>query len=102
MPWNGVVPRADYTAGESVKGKVKIEILGRGCRGCRAAELNLRTAIWQLRVEATIRHVTDPRIILRRGVTQTPTVVVNGQIVSSGIVPNVGEVKTWLARAHVS
>jgi hypothetical protein len=102
VPLNEVVSHADYATGVSVKGKVKIEILGRGCRGCRAAELNLRAAIWELRVKATIARVTDPWIIRRRGVTRTPTIAVQGQIVSSGIVPSVAEVKKWLARAPVS
>jgi hypothetical protein len=82
------------------RGKLKIEILGRGCRGCRAAELNIRAALDGLGVEAAIGRVTDPRIIRQRGATETPTVVVNGQIVSSGIVPSVEEAKAWL-RAHM-
>lgn len=85
-----------------MKGKVKIEILGRGCRGCRAAELNLRAALDELQLVATISRITDPRIIRRRRVTQTPVITVDGQIVSSGIVPSVEEVKTWLGRVHGS
>jgi hypothetical protein len=80
------------------RSKLKIEILGRGCRGCRAAELNLRAALDDLGVEAVIGRVTDPRVIRQRGATETPTVVVNGQILSSGIVPSVEEAKAWLAR----
>jgi|YelNatPaOPRAMG01_1025707.scaffolds.fasta_scaffold55111_3 small redox-active disulfide protein 2 len=80
--------------------KVKIEILGRGCRACRAAESNIRAALEDLRIEASLRRLTDSRIIRRRGVTETPTVVVDGQILTSGNVPTVEEVRTWLARAH--
>ncbi len=85
-----------------MKSKVKIEILGRGCRGCRAAELNLRAAVDKLGMAATITRVTDPRIIRRRGVTETPTVFVDGQIFWRGLVPTVEEAKKWLGQECLS
>ncbi|HZT69286.1 MAG TPA: thioredoxin family protein [Terriglobia bacterium] len=80
--------------------KVKIEILGRGCRLCRVAESNIRTALDELRIEATIQRITDSRIIGRRGVIETPTVVIDGQIFTSGNVPTIEEVRTRLASAQ--
>ncbi len=67
--------------------------------------LNLWTALDELGIAATIARVTDPRTIRRRGVTQTPTLVVDGEVLWSGLVPTVEEAKRWLAQvcfSHVS
>ena len=79
-----------------MKGKVKIEILGRGCRACRAAELNLRTALDELHMQAAIFRLTDTRQIFRRGVKVTPAVAVGGRELSAGGIPSVEEMKKWL------
>lgn len=81
---------------------MRIEILGRGCRRCRAAELNLQAGLEESGIEARITRVTDTRIIRRRGVIETPTVFVDGQVLWSGIVPSVKEVKTRLTRANLT
>ncbi len=85
-----------------MESKKRIEVLGRGCRTCRAAELNLRVALDKLGIAATITRVTDPRIIRRRGVTETPTVFVDGHIFWRGLVPTVEEAKTWLGQKYLS
>lgn len=79
-------------------GAVKIEILGPGCARCRATEENVRQALAELKVEAEVVHITDMLDIGRRRVTLTPGVIIDGQIRSSGRVPEVKEVKDWLAR----
>ena len=79
-----------------MKGKVKIEILGRGCRACRAAERKLRTALDELYMQAAIFRLTDTRQISRRGVELTPAVVMGGRVLSAGGIPGVEEMKKWL------
>jgi len=66
---------------------MKIEILGPGCSRCRAAEAVVRKALAELKREAEIVHITDPVQFARRQVLLTPGVVVDGEVKSSGRVP---------------
>ncbi len=76
---------------------MKIEILGPGCSRCRATEDTVRKALAELKLEAEITHITDPVQFARRQVLLTPGVVIDGQVKSSGRVPSLDEVKSWLA-----
>jgi small redox-active disulfide protein 2 len=74
----------------------KIEVLGSGCPNCRKLEANAREAIAIAGVEAEVRHVTDPREIVARGVMSTPGLVIDGKVVSTGRIPNAGDIAMWL------
>ena len=76
---------------------MKIEILGPGCARCRATEDNVRQALAELKAEAEVVHITDMLEIGRRRVMLTPGVVIDGQLRCSGRVPEVAEIKDWLA-----
>jgi small redox-active disulfide protein 2 len=76
---------------------MKVEILGPGCPRCMATQENVRKALQALRLEAEVAHVSDPREFARRGVMFTPAVVINGEVKSSGRIPQVEEIRTWLA-----
>ena len=76
---------------------MRIEILGPGCARCRATEEVVRKALAEVGVEAQIEHITDPVEFARRGVMLTPGVVIDGQVKSSGRVPRLEDVKSWLA-----
>lgn len=76
---------------------MKIEILGPGCARCRATEENVRQALAELKVEAEVVHITDVLEIGRRRVMLTPGVIIDGQLRSSGRIPEVKEIKDWLA-----
>jgi small redox-active disulfide protein 2 len=75
---------------------MKIEILGPGCTRCRATEDNVRKALADLGLEAEVEHVTDLVEISKRRVMMTPGVVIDGQVRSSGRIPEVAEIKKWL------
>lgn len=66
-----------------------VKVLGPGCRSCATLEANTREALDQLGVEASIEKVTDPVAIVGYGVMATPALVVDGELVSSGRVPDV-------------
>jgi small redox-active disulfide protein 2 len=78
---------------------MKIEILGPGCAKCRATEANVRQALAELNLEAELVHITDLLEIGRRRVMLTPGVIVDGQLRSSGKVPDVSEIRAWFAPA---
>lgn len=78
---------------------MRIEILGPGCTRCRATEENVRKALAELGLNAEVEHVTDLVEISKRRVMMTPGVVIDGQVRSSGRIPEVPEIKRWLTGA---
>ena len=73
-----------------------IEVLGPGCNNCQKLEASAREAVAQAGIEAEIRHVTDYREIAQRGVMNTPGLMIDGVVVSTGRVPSSGDIATWL------
>jgi small redox-active disulfide protein 2 len=74
-----------------------IEVLGPGCANCQKLEANVREAVAQAGIEADIRHVTDYAEIAQRGVMNTPGLVIDGRVVSTGKVPTPPTIAAWLA-----
>ncbi len=73
-----------------------IEVLGPGCANCQRLEANAREAVAMAGLAAEVRHVTDYREIAARGVMNTPGLVIDGRVVSTGRIPNAGDIATWL------
>jgi len=73
-----------------------IEVLGSGCANCQRVEANAREAIAMAGIAAEIRHITDYREIAARGVMSTPGLVIDGRVMSSGRIPDVGDIASWL------
>lgn len=70
-----------------------IKVLGSGCMNCKKLEANVRKAVEELGVEASIEKVTDFKDIAAYGVMKTPALVVDDQVKSMGKVLSVEEVK---------
>ena len=77
---------------------MKIQIAGPGCPNCQTTERNVVNACAELDLAADISHVTNIADILDLGVMRTPAVVIDGEIVVSGRVPTVPELKTILKK----
>jgi acetyl-CoA decarbonylase/synthase complex subunit gamma len=60
---------------------------------------NARAAVSQLEAEVTIEKVSDMGEILSFGVPATPALVIDGTVRVAGRVPDVAEIKGWLAEA---
>lgn len=73
-----------------------IQIAGPGCYNCQTTERNVVNACAELHLPADISHVSDYTSMAKLGVVRTPAVLVNGQLVVSGRVPTVSEMKTLL------
>jgi small redox-active disulfide protein 2 len=73
-----------------------IEVLGPGCSNCRRLEAAAREAVVMAGVDAEIRHVTDYAEIAAKGVMNTPGLIIDGRVVSTGRVPSAGDIATWL------
>lgn len=79
---------------------MQIKILGSGCANCVNLEKAARQAAADLGIEATFEKVTDFADIASYNIMRTPGLVVDEQVVLSGRVPTVSQVKELLA-AHV-
>jgi small redox-active disulfide protein 2 len=73
-----------------------IEVLGSGCPNCQKLEANAREAVAQTGVDAEIRHVTDFAEIASRGVMNTPGLVIDGKVRSTGKIPPPWTIAAWL------
>lgn len=78
--------------------EMKIKVLGPGCARCRTTEKNVIDACDQLEMAADISHITDAMEIASHGVLMTPAVIVDDQVISSGTVPSVEELKKTFAK----
>ena len=75
----------------------KIEIFGVGCLKCNKTEDNAKKAVEELNIDAEVVHVYDPAEILRRGITSSPALAINGELKIENKVPEVHEIKELLS-----
>jgi small redox-active disulfide protein 2 len=74
----------------------KIQILGTGCTKCKLLTANAEAAVRELGIEATIEKVEKIVEIMRFGVMATPSLVVDGKVVSVGKLLTSEEIKNQL------
>ena len=71
-------------------------VLGSGCPNCQRLERNVKEALVNLELEATIEKVTDMQDILSYGVMGTPALVVDGTVLFSGQVLSTKKIQNIL------
>ena len=74
----------------------KIQILGTGCPKCNMLKANVETAVKELGIEADIEKISDIKEIMNFGVMSTPSLAIDGKVVSSGKVLKPEEIKKHL------
>lgn len=75
-----------------------IKVLGTGCAKCKTLEQATRNAIQELNLDAAIEKVEDIQKIMEYGIMRTPGLVINGEVVLSGQVPKMTELKEILTK----
>jgi len=78
---------------------LEIKVLGPGCANCKRLEQLVRQVVENMGIEANIVKVTDFNEIVNLGVLQTPGLIIEDNVVSSGRVPSLGEVEKWVKEA---
>ncbi len=73
---------------------VVFKVLGSGCKKCHVLEANVHQACQESKLSAIIEHEKDFAKIASYGVMSTPALVLNEEVVSSGKVLSVNEIKT--------
>ena len=75
---------------------MEIKVLGPGCPKCKQTEQNVKDAVAETGVDATVEKVIDIMEIAGFGVFGTPAVVIDGEVKSVGKIPTKEDVKAWL------
>lgn len=76
-----------------------VKILGSGCANCKRLEQNVRTVAAKNNLELEIEKVTDYAEIMKWNILSTPGLVVDGKLVSAGIIPNDQRLLEMLSQA---
>ena len=75
---------------------MEIRILGTGCPRCDEVEKRTMNALAELNVAADVQKVKNINEIAKYGLLGTPGLVINGKIKSSGRIPSLEEIKSWI------
>jgi len=78
---------------------MNIKILGTGCANCAKLESLAKQAVAELDIQATFEKVKNIEKILDYGIARTPGLVINEEVKSSGRIPSVDQIKTWIQEA---
>ncbi|MDZ7622196.1 MAG: thioredoxin family protein [Candidatus Competibacteraceae bacterium] len=72
-----------------------IKVLGTGCANCKTTLRLVEETAQEKGVAIELEKVEDLQDIMRYGVMSTPAVVVDGQVVHSGGIPDRAKIATW-------
>lgn len=76
---------------------MNIKILGTGCKKCQELEKNTRMAVEELQLDAHVEKVEDIKEIMKYKVMSTPALVIDENLVSTGKLLTVNELKKMLS-----
>jgi len=75
-----------------------IKVLGTGCPTCKSLEDATKEAVSKLGIKASITKEEDIVKIMAYGVMRTPALVIDEEVVVSGRIPSIEEIKDFLTR----
>ena len=73
-----------------------IKVLGSGCANCKTTYARIEKVAQEKGVQITLEKVEDMAQIMSYGIMSTPGVVINGEVVHAGGVPNQKKIEAWL------
>jgi small redox-active disulfide protein 2 len=76
----------------------KVEVLGPGCPKCQELMKRTEQAVRELGLECQVEKVSDIMKITTYGVMMTPALVVDGEVVLVGKVPESEDIKKLLTK----
>lgn len=77
---------------------MEIKVLGTGCAKCKTLERITKEAVEELNLDASVEKIEDIQKIMEYGVMYTPALVVDGEVLIKGRVPNLKEMKQILTQ----
>ena len=79
---------------------LNIKILGSGCANCKKLEAVAREAVQNLNRQAEFEKITDMGKMMAYDILSTPALVINEKVVSSGKIPTVADIQSWISAAQ--
>jgi small redox-active disulfide protein 2 len=77
-----------------------IEICGTGCAKCHSVGDNVRKTLNEMGLkdgeDVNVTEIRDPVVFASRGVIFTPALMIEGEKVAEGTVPEVKDIKKWI------
>lgn len=77
-------------------GARQVKVLGAGCKKCHELNENAQAAIAELGIDAELEYITDMDRVMSYGAMSLPALVVDGKVVSAGMVLTPAEVMEYL------
>jgi hypothetical protein len=77
-------------------GFLEVIILGPGCYSCNKLEQDVMTVLSENEIQASLTHISDPKLMAQYGIVITPALVINGKVKSKGTLPPKSQIKKWL------
>ena len=81
---------------EESTGFLEVAILGPGCYSCNKLEQDVMAVLSETGIQASLNHVTNPRLMGQYGILPTPSLIINGKVKSKGTIPPKSMIKKWL------
>ena len=78
---------------------MKIQVLGTGCAKCKKLYAEAEKAVATSGIPAALEKVEKIEEIMKYSVMATPALVIDGQVKSSGRIPQSSEIASWIAAA---
>ncbi len=75
---------------------MEIKVYGTGCQKCNQLFNLINLCAEELGIDAKVIKVSDMMEIYKAGIMSVPAVMIDGRIVSTGIVPSSVQIKEWL------
>jgi small redox-active disulfide protein 2 len=85
---------------EAAVTSLRVAVLGPGCSQCNRLEQTVKQTLTEMKLPASVRHVTDMKEIAQYGMVRTPALVVNGKVAAMGTVPSSRRMKEILTEAN--
>jgi len=74
------------------------KIIGPGCNSCRTTGALIAEVAKARGISVDLEEIDEPEQIATLGVTRTPAVMLDGEIVLAGGVPDWMQVESWLTQ----
>lgn len=73
-----------------------IKVFGSGCPTCKKLLDHVNQAVEELKLPAEVEYITDYTKMMEMGIMHTPALAIDGEVMISGRLPGVEEIKELL------
>ena len=74
----------------------EIKVYGSGCSTCHKLKTLVETIVKDNNIPAEVKYSDDFGEMAKLGILSVPTIVIDGKVMSSGIIPKRDEILKWL------